>query len=355
VAYERIEHLERSRAFRILALGAYIAICLLPLVVPELRLSLLLHPPTPDLFGAFNRGVQVNTSLSLRLIGYAGFLIWPFYLLAMYSLRRRYIALFIFTAIPSYCGYCASGYMGRSEMLLVLGLCAGVIWLDRPAIRLRVTIVALICIPFLLVFFEMYSNSRIGAGGASANDVSATERIERVLSVETSFPSNWERVVSSGRHANLWAYATWLVTLPIPKLITGEIAGSRMNTDITELISHVTLGSTEYSVILTGTVVESVYIYGMWFFWIHAAMAGCLAGLVCGFMGGSRALLFALVSLAFTMGYIFMRAGISGALPPIVNSYLSLYCWMFVLMSRPGGASRRQAVRHIERSPVGRR
>jgi hypothetical protein len=328
-AYENIDRLERSLMFRRLALGSYVTISILPLLLPEFRLSLLWNPPTPDLLAVFHQGITENASLASRIIGYAALLAWPFYLLAMYSLRRRYIALAIYAIFPAYCRYCSLGYLGRYEMLLCGALYFGVIWLDRPAVRLRLTVLAWLCIPFLLVFFEAYSQIRVG--GKSNNEVSMVESIQRVAVVETTFPLFWDRVVSSGRHADLGVYATWIVTLPLPKLLTGDIAGLRMNIDINEIISTVALGSSGYSINLTGAVVESEFIYGPYFFWIHAATVGVLAGLLCGLTGGSRSLLLVFVSLSLTFGYVFMRAGIGGSLPTIVNGYLTLYCWMFVL------------------------
>ena len=189
-AYEHIERVGRSKRFRNAAIGLYFVITLVPLVYPDFRLSLLWNPPAPDMLAVFNRGIALDTSVSLKTIGYVAFLVSPFYLVAMYSLRRRYIALAIATVAPAYCRYCSIGYLGRGELVICVALYSCAIWLDRPSRRGRLAIVSLVCLPFLVIFFEGYSRVRLG--DRSVSDLGAVERIERVLaSTETSFPASW--------------------------------------------------------------------------------------------------------------------------------------------------------------------
>lgn len=338
-ACEHLDRLACDRVFRRVAIGLYLLTGLVPLLYPEIRISLLWNPPAPDLFATFNNGLAAQVPLSTRILSYASALIWPFYLLALYALRRRYVALLILTGLPAYFRYCSAGYLGRYEMLVAVCLIGGTVWLDRPTLRLRLAVVALAACPLVLAAFEGYS--RVRQGGRFDSDTPLVERIQATLWAETSFPVLWERMATSGRRADLGEYATWLVTLPLPKVLTGEFSRSRLNLEITETVSSVSLGSQGYSVVLTGPVIESVFLYGESLFWLHAAMFGIIAGLLCGFAGSSRSLLLVLVSITLTCGFVFMRAGISGSFPTLVNSYLSLYCWAAVLAA--GSATPRRA------------
>jgi hypothetical protein len=349
-AYERIDNLAQGELFTSVVIGAYIAISLLPLIYPHFRLQLLLNPPMPDLQTTFNNGINVDMPIAQRLAVYAGSLAWPFYLLALYALRRRYLSLALSIALPAYCRYCYISYLGRYEILFCIAMFGGLVWLDRPAIRWRLCVAGIIFVPFLLLFFETYT--RIRLGNTSTSSKGAAERIEELAFGETSFPLSWDKIVTSERHANLISYAEWIITLPIPKVLVGTVNGSRINVEISEIVSRTSVGWSGFSVILTGAVVESVYIYGKLFFWLHAVTVGTLAGLFCGFASGSRKFLAILVSLALTFGYIFMRGGIAGSLPQILNSYLSLLGLMTAfLISARGSSSRAPSLAYKVRMP----
>jgi hypothetical protein len=143
-------------------------------------------------------------------------------------------------------------------------------------------------------------------------------------------------LVDSRQHADLRAYVTWLVTLPVPKVLTGEIRGSRIGEEISGIVSGIYPGRSDFFITLTGPVVESAYIYGTTWFWIHACFIGALGGVACAFASGCRSLLVVLVQFALLFGYVYNRAGIAATVPPLLNSYLSLYLTVFVLWSLGG-------------------
>jgi len=339
VAHYRIEALGNSRLFRDVMIASYIVISLLPLCYPTFRLPLLWNPPSAYSVRVWNFGLGVKPLLLLRLTNYVGYVIWPLYIMALYQLRRKYGSLAICIALPAYLGYCATGYMGRGTMAMGLMLYLGAIWLDRPRWRGRLVLIAALCAPFVLVFFAAYEHTRVGRKAAtpdSAVDVIGTS--STLLLGETAFPQYWKTVRYSGRHADLAAYFKWLLFLPVPKVVTGEITGCSINYEIAEILTAVPLGRPGFTVALTGPVTESVYIYGPQLFWIHAAFIGVLAGALCALAGACRSLTTVQIQYAITFGYVFSRAGIGATAPLLVNAYLGLYLLVFWSLALSGGA-----------------
>jgi hypothetical protein len=126
-----------------------------------------------------------------------------------------------------------------------------------------------------------------------------------------------------------------LVTLPIPKVITGQIPGARINYEIAEILTHKAPGASGFNVLLTGPVTEAVYIFNTTFFWVQAVFMGALAGLLCVLAGVRRSLLVLLVEFALMFGFVYGRAGVAATLPVLVNSYLPLYALVLLFWSEP--------------------
>lgn len=344
--YRRLEDLGRSPAFRWIICAAYLGTFIVPLLYPNIQLVRIWSPPAPDLIAIVNGGVSLEQPLLLRLNGYLGSLLAPFFLLALYWYRRRYVVVAIALFLPLYCQYCATAYMARSGMVMALALFIAILWLDRPSLRLRVVAVVAILLPVLLVGFGMYSRLRLGVGAEGG--ITALEQIQNVLEIESAFPRSWEPLEGSRLHADLGGYFKWLFTLPIPKVITGEIRGARINEEISGIVTGVYPGDKEYSMTLTGPVLESVYIYGKLWFWIHGLFIGTIAGALCVFTGQCRCLLVMFAEVALQFGYVFNRAGVTAVLPPLVNYYVVFYAvvfvfWSMAVVTGPSGASRRDS------------
>jgi hypothetical protein len=277
-------------------------------------------------------------------------LLSPFYFVALAGIRRKYFTLALCLVVPIYLQYCSAGYVARSAMMMCLVLYIGTIWLDRPEFRVRIVILAVTGIPVVLVFLGAYSAMRLGA--ASTGTVRSSDLVRSVLVVETTFPRAWDNLVDSRQRADFRGYVTWLFTLPVPKVLTGEIRGARIGDEISGIVSGIYPGRSDFSITLTGPVVESAYIYGATWFWIHACFIGVLGGLVCAFAGGCRSLLVVLVQIALLFGYIYNRAGIAAIMPSLLNSYLSLYVTVFIWWSLGGMGGRRSRVQVQSHCPA---
>jgi hypothetical protein len=327
--YRVVAGLSAGHGARWLIISAYLLLVCAPLLYPEFRLSQLWDPQKPSLAPLFNYGFSPELDVVLRIADYCRRLVWPFYLLVLYRYRTRYTRLAVLIFLPLYVKYCADQYLGRAEVLVALLLFAGIIWLNRPRLRPWMAIAAAVLTPVLAYMAAIYADLRMGRTDAAAAGI--VEAIERELYVETSFGLRWERVISAGRTANAGDYFKWLATLPIPKLLTGEIPGSRINYEIAEIITGVSRGSAGFWVPLTGPVNEAVYIYGPNSFWLHSVFIGVVAGSLCAFAAASPYFLTVAVHFTLMIGYVFARAGVGSLMPIVINDYLSLYILFIVL------------------------
>jgi hypothetical protein len=323
----RVTDLGQSRTFRISVAAIYLGTAMVPLLYPEIRLSNIWNPPAPDLIAILNGGIPPEQPLLLRINTYIALLTWPFYLIALHAARRRYGWLAVGIILPVYLTYCATAYVGRSEMVMCTALFVGVVWLDQPTMRPRLALITAIFLPLLLIAFGAYSRIRLGA--AMDRGVTATELIENVLLVESSLPRSWDELDRSRQHADLRAYFLWLLTLPVPKVVTGEMSKVRVNKDLSAIVTGIYPGDESYTITLCGPVLESIYIYGKGWFWIHGIFIGLVAGAMCLLIGRCQPLLVMFVQIALQFGYVFNRAGVGALIPPLMNAYLLFYALLF--------------------------
>jgi hypothetical protein len=129
-------------------------------------------------------------------------------------------------------------------------------------------------------------------------------------------------------------YVTWLVTLPVPKIITGPIQGTRLNEEMTTIISGATPEDLEYSVSLPGLVAESVYIYGVNWSWFHGLTIGLFAALVMSILGSVKRFSVLGYFTIILFSYHLNRAGLSSIAFFIINGYSLLYFLLIVSRGR---------------------
>ena len=264
-------------------------------------------------------------------------------MLALYQLRRQYVFLAICIALPTYIGFCTTGYIARSGIIVVIAFCFCLVWLDRPRWRGRLVLTVVACAPFLIVFFDAYQYIRSQQQNQTSGSV--VEASSDLLQNELGFPKYWPKVRYSGRNADLMAYWKWLVFLPVPKVLMGGGTAYGVNYEIAEIITGIPAGHTGFTVSLTGPVTESVYIYGPMWFWIHAALTGIAAGVLCGFSGACRSLITVQIQYAIAFGYLFSRAGVGAWAGTVVNTYLGLYLLVIWFLAHRQGA-------RLHRSPT---
>lgn len=314
----------------------YFVIMLLPLMYPEFRLSdlLKLSPPDPNVALTFSErtAMQVRGEFSPinKLIEYVLILIQPFFLVALYYYRRRLTVLGTILGLTLYINYVTVGSIGRGSVMLCLAIFVLVAWFERPRARMGLVAFAIVAVLGFLYWSYQYSFVRLGA---DPQQVGLFEAVVTVLKKETSFPRDVGLpLIESGVHPDLGRYFLWILTLPIPKILTGPIEVARINYEISEIILGLQLGMRGWYVVLPGLVAESVYIFGKYFFWLHAVFIGVIFAFVCRLTERVPQFFFVAIYFALLFGYNLNRAGIAAVLPLIINNMLLFYLMVFLLL-----------------------
>jgi hypothetical protein len=314
----------------VLVIWAYLLLHLVPLVYPELRLHDLLDPRAPDLATRWAARWTSQVDVLTKCVEYARVLLTPFFYIALFRYRQRFGRVALSFALLLYLRYAAAGYIGRGSIVMALATIWLALWMVRPRHRRTLVAVAAAVVPLLLVFSYFYAVIRIGGTPGSVTPVQAAAR---VLESETSFPRDvGVPIIESGARVDLASYARWILTLPIPKLLAGEIEGARVNYEISEVALGLGRYERGWYVVLPGLVAESVYIYGPCFFWLHAVFIALLAALIVRLIERVPQLLFLQAYVVLQFAYILNRAGISGSLAALVNEFMLLYVYIFLRM-----------------------
>jgi hypothetical protein len=329
-----------------LVICIYLLIHLVPLVYPEVRVHYLFAPPRPDLTGVWAMRWELEgMDIFEKLVEYAKVLLTPFFYIALFRYRDRFRRILLIFALLLYFQYVAGGYMSRSEVVIAVSTAWLATWAARPRYRRALAIVAVMAVPLILMVSYYYGVIRIGG---TPERVTPVQAVELVLEQEISFPRNvGVHIIESGARVDLSNYLRWMFTLPIPKLLTGEIAGARINYEISELILGLPRGVRGWYVVLPGLVAESLYIFGRHFFWLHALFVAFLAAVVTRLIERTPQLLFLQAYVVVTFAYHLNRGGISGPLATLVNHFMLFYLFVFVHLS--GLCGKRQAVARGQR------
>ena len=327
-----LNQVDRTCVWNIILL-IYVGLHIVPLLHPEFRLYLLWSPPVPDLVSHFaQRWIPGEQNLFLRVIGYMVLLIGPFFYMALYRYRYKISFVVLIFCTILYFRYIADGYLGRGDLVMVFATILIAIWVSKHRYRKLVVLIVILLIPAFFVGSYYYQVIRMGG---TVGEVHYWQAISSVLATETGFLRDSGILIIEGNYrVDLGDYFKWVLTLPIPKIITGEIAGARVNYEISEYVLGKAAGSPGFYVILPGLVAESFYIYGRFFFWIHGIFIAFLAAFVVRLVERTDQLLFLNAYLVALFSYYLNRGGIAGLLPIITNEFLLFYFFVFVIAFR---------------------
>ncbi|MEM4203088.1 MAG: hypothetical protein QXS54_03360 [Candidatus Methanomethylicaceae archaeon] len=315
-----------------LIIWVYILLNTAPLIYPEIKLGRLFAPPSPDLTTAWRiRWESQGVDAISKLLEYGRVLLTPFFYISLFRYRHRLTKLVFLLSLVLYFQYVTNGYIGRGAVLIELATVWISLWIDRTKDRRFLIAVALAGLPLILAGSYYYGVVRIGG---APEGVSFGEAIIRMIENEFSFVRNvGAPVINAELRVNLTSYAKWLFTLPLPKVLTGEIEGARINYEIAEFILGIPRGQSGWFVPLGGLVAESVYIFGRYFFWLHAIFIALLAAFLIRLMERTQQLLFLKGFVVVTFSYHLNRGGISGPMGVFVNHFLLFYLFIFAYIS----------------------
>lgn len=304
----------------------YVGLSVYPLLFPEFRIFDLFNPPIPDLKYSFELQFEnIEKPLFSSLVDLIKQLLLPFFLIALYSRSKKILFPFLVLTLVFYIEYVVSKYKSRGQLIVNYFPLLFFYWCNFKERRWLVISIGLVLIPSTLLLFNFYEIYRLDSA-ATIGQFDVWKSGEHIIRVETGFvDSVGVPLIESGARVDLLDYFKWIVTLPIPKFLFGDIAGARINTEISEIILDVGRGGTGFYIVLPGLIAESVYIYGVNFFWLHALMLGILMAFLLRLFGGNEEFIY-LIGYIFALAmYNLNRGGIASFLPQIINQLFLLY------------------------------
>lgn len=310
-------------------LVVYILISAVVLIYPEFKLHLLFAPPSPDVKGEFMARFKAPPGSITKAFDALRNLLFPFYLLGIMYFRRKLLTFAFFLLLPSYIMYCSQSYISRSQMLTLLLMFVIVQWMTRPAWRKYMVMGGLACLPLLPAALWYYQEARLGVKQVDL-EISTGDAAEFLLYAETSFPALSEKVINSGKNIDLPRYFVWMFTLPIPKAIIGSVNPPSAGMEMSEILLGKKAGEKGFYALLAGLLTESVYIYGLRFYFVHAICIAMIFAFVVRLIEREPMFTLVFVLLSVELTYALNRAGIASALGVVVNMYFSFYVLFFI-------------------------
>ncbi len=306
----------------------FLLISFLPLVYPHFKVDRLFNPPKPDIVKQFLESVTGEVNPVVKILSNIGYLIFPFYLMALFYFRKKPFILLVVIFLPLYFHYCNISYINRGLVLERLVIFGSIIYTFLPKIRKYVIIIGTVSLPLILVFAVQYQEIR---GGEEAKSVSVGDAAVAIINVEGSFPVLSDKVIRSGKTINLTNYFIWMFTLPIPKVIIGRVQPVSAGAEMAEILLERKQGQKGYFALLAGLLTESVYTFGKKLFFIHAIFCAFFMVIVVRFLEKNTVLFPLLLVNTILFSYTLNRGGISSSLPGVLNQFLFFYIFVIFL------------------------
>ena len=241
----------------------YLFLCFIPLITQG-KLGNLISPPPPMIGDVIMDTDFTKNQISNIAHSFENF-IFLFYYIALFKFIKKPWFLVFLLLLPTYIGYCSYGYAARSGTLYKIAIVYSVLYYYYPKIRKLLIVITILIIPTILIFLVNFEGLR---QGVYTINMTAGDAIEHLLRSETSYV-NWYKDIESVGGEYVFNYVYWVSTLPLP----GFLKPFAINTNFTALFTSDVLGvdiTSVTSIMLPGLVNEGVYVFGKYFFFIHA-------------------------------------------------------------------------------------
>jgi hypothetical protein len=314
-------------------LATYYFVVLSSLITPEFKLYRLITPPRPNIFLWFEETLSGEGSGGIRY--YLEILITPIFYLALQRLRRQPLLLFLVLFFPLYIEYVGSAYIGRYQVGFAALFFIAYLWGRYPNARVYFLALGAALLPIILIALYVYSKVRLGLTVGEtlmSFDNGIVGAITQTLESETNFlQRSGNAIVLSGDRVDIFAYFTWLFTMPLPGFMKVGLQLSYINYEISESVLGLPRGAQGFYVVLPGLLAESIYVYGNFFFWLHAINIGMLIALSEQLFGKSKNLIFMRNFFIISFGIVLNRGGIAAFAPSMFNALILLFAILFTI------------------------
>lgn len=242
---------------------SYLLFFIIPLIQSG-RIGNLVHPPLPKLGDVIAETNFESNQVSSLFESFISFT-YIFYLLALFKYVKKPFLVVALLLLPTYIGYCQGGYIARSGAAYLMTTVIFVLYHFYPRIRKTIVYCLLLTIPFVIVFFAAFIYIRSGADVVKRGLI---DSLNFLIQSESYYPQWYDSIISVNSTYAL-NYFYWLVTLPLPGFMKPFNINVNFNALFTADVTGVPLSGVT-SIVLPGLVNEGVYIFGKYFFFIHA-------------------------------------------------------------------------------------
>lgn len=306
-------------------------------VLPLIRLAFagklynLISPPTVNIFDVTEARFEARGMVE-SVLYYIENLVLPFYYLCLFKYKNNIIKLIFALLLPLYFIYASNGYIARSSMLPQAIIIYIAVYLKYPEYRKKIAIVTAVGIPFLMFALSFYTFLRMG----SDFNLSFSDAIYLLLYSETSYPIHYAEVQKWPLDTTLlYTYFDWLIKLPFP----GFVKSTELDYAFTAYFSEKMLGigrtAERFYILLPGVVGEALFIFGKYFYWIHAMLLGFIVSKAYKLVHHKQEL-FLVLYMSIFCGLCIARAGTVSAYP-FYFKHLIIYLIVIYFVTKPKG------------------
>ena len=237
--------------------------------------------------------------------------------------------------IPIYVNYCASGYVGRSIIVLIFLYYTLVMYTYYPQKRKLILTFFLLFLVILIPTFTLLFFIR---NGNSFEGYQITDFIDPIIRIECTYNYWFDDIYkyAFAGHSYILDYITYIIFQPIPGIFKQWLIGNfQVNYSIATILTGVTPNEETFFVPLTGLVAESVFIFGIYFFFIHAFILAYIVNLFLNFTLSKRSFNTLYIYAVIFTALITCRAGTTaGNIYPYIIKTLVYVPLFFSLVSK---------------------
>ena len=155
--------------------------------------------------------------------------------------------------------------------------------------------------------------------GLSLPDINFADAFSNLIYSETNYGQYYDTLLELSSDKGTRDWFLWILTLPIPSAIfTFKNDIVLVNQVLSEYVTGYPYGHIYYSVKLPSLFGEALYVFGIVFYWMHAAFIGLFINKLSGFLEKDENL--AILNLWFaTQSLLLGRGGSSSLIPNAVN------------------------------------
>lgn len=299
----------------------YILLNITDLIFPVFRLQLLVSPPSPSLINHFNKYIE---DVSINPISHSFYILrqflLPFFYLSLYKYRNNYKKVLFILLFIVYINYCASGYVGRGEILVAFIVVLLPILSNASSKQRKILLFfGIIIIPFISYLLVQFSYIRLGS---SRVEMTVLDSLELLFQQEISYPLLYDNYIGLTSNYGIGDYLLWITFLPLPGFLKFGFTNFDYIIEFSSKLSGLYAYENGFSIILPGIVGESIYIFGKLLFPFHAIILGLIMSFLMHFLSSNKMYQYLTFFFVIKFSYALCRAGTVSVYPMFFKYFL---------------------------------